>query len=498
MLTDEKAYVSVRVGETCTTITTSKHSAPLFMQQLSTAKLPVKMIQTEGRFHSPRHEQILTKLLGVCEVLPGLKFPRMGNKATLASTSLNFDLSTTNELHEVALRSILTDKADWESTITRATARLGQKETVEVLAIGNANFVPRCTLTKVNAHLNISYLQDFTISESLGSDSVAPGSLTLSHESLDSSNKRAASEHDIAIIGMACRFPGSTSIEEYWHSLCEGKSMHKEVPRARFPTQGSSRTDGLQPTFWGNFLENVEGFDHRFFKISPREAASMDPQQRISLQVAYEAIESSGYFDELPLRKSVGCYLGVGSVDYHDNVASHPPTAFSALGTLRAYISGRISHYFGWTGPSVTYDTACSSSAVAIHSACQAIRSSECSMALAGGVNVISSLMLHQNLSKAGFLSPSGPCKPFDANADGYCRGEGIGLLVLKKLVSAMADRDSIMGVIAGSAVSQSDNSSPITVPQSRSQSDLYRKVASMAAVDPSAVGYVEAHGTGT
>ena len=498
MLNYEKAYVSVRVGEACATVTISKASAPLLMQQLSTAKFIVKMIQTEGRFHTSRHKTILTQLLGVCEVLPGLKFTPMGTKETLASTSLNSDLSTTKELHEFALRSILTNKADWESTVTRATAHLGQKETADVLAIGKANFVPRCTLTRVKAHLSITYLQNFTVCESLESDSVTPTSLPPFHEILVASNKRAASEHDIAIIGMACRFPGSTSIEEYWHSICEGKSMHSEVPRSRFSTQDSSRTDGFQPTFWANFLENVEEFDHRFFKISPREAASMDPQQRISLQVAYEAIVSSGYFDEFPLRKSVGCYLGIGSVDYHDNVASHPPTAFSALGTLRAYISGRISHYFGWTGPSVTYDTACSSSAVAIHSACQAIRSGECSMALAGGVNVISSPLLHQNLSKAGFLSPSGPCKPFDADADGYCRGEGIGLLVLKKLVSAIADRDSIVGVIAGSAVSQSDNSSPIMVPQSRSQSDLYRTVASTAAIDPSAVGYVEAHGTGT
>ena len=468
------------------------------MQQLSNAKFLVKMIRTEGRFHTSRHEKVLTKILGICEALPGLKFPPAGNEASLASTSLNFVLSTTNELHELALRSILTEKADWEATLTRVAVRIGQTENADVLAIGKPNFVPRSTLTKINALLNIFYLQDFEFHESLGSCSVTSGSHTLSHESSVASRTRAVSEHDIAIIGMACRFPGSTSIEEYWHLLCEGQSMHREVPRARFHTQDSSRTDGFQQTFWGNFLEDVEEFDHRFFQIPPREAVSMDPQQRIGLQVAYEAIKSSGYFDKLPLRKSVGCYLGVGSVDYHDNVASHPPTAFSALGTLRAYISGRISYHFGWTGPSITYDTACSSSAVAIHSACQAVRSGECSMALAGGVNIISSPVLYQNLSKAGFLSSSGPCKPFDASADGYCRGEGVGFLVLKKLVTAIADGDSVVAVIAGSAVGQSDNSTPITVPHSPSQSDLFRKVASMAGIDPSTVGYVEAHGTGT
>lgn len=468
------------------------------MQRLSTAKFLVKNIQIEGRFHTPRHQKALNTVLGVCDSLRGLKFPPVGNKAELALTSLNVDLSSTKELHELALRSILIEKADWQSTIIKATSRLTYQETADVLAIGELNFVPRSMFKAIKARLNISYLQDFEFQESLDLDLARPSSLTIPQEPSDISVRRAISEHDIAIIGMACRFPGATSIEEYWQLLCEGKSMHREIPSARFSTQDSTRTDRSQRTFWGNFLDNVEEFDHRFFKVSPREAISMDPQQRISLQVAYEAIESSGYFDELPLSKSVGCFLGVSSVDYQENVASHAPSAFSALGTLRAYISGRISHHFGWTGPSITYDTACSSSAVAIHSACQALRSSECSMALAGGVNVMSSLILYQNLSKAGFLSPSGPCKSFDADADGYCRGEGVGLLVLKSLSSAIADGDSIVGVIAGSAVGQSDNSSPITVPNSQSQSDLYRKVTSMADIEPSAVGYVEAHGTGT
>ena len=480
------------------TITISKAFAPLLIQQLSAANFGVRMIQTEGRFHTSRHEMALATMLGLCETLPNLKFPPMGDSAVMALSSLDFEISTTNELHELALRSILTEKADWRSRIVRATAHLAPMKIADVLAIGIPNFVPRSLLKEINSRLNISYLYDFEFHKSLESDSVAAISNPLPQEPMGASVERAVSEQDIAIIGMACRFPGAASVEEYWQLLCEGRSMHREVPSARFSMQDPSRTENSQRVFWGNFLENVEEFDHLFFKVSPREAASMDPQQRIALQVAYEAIEASGYFGQLPLSKSVGCYLGVGSVDYQDNVASHPPTAFSALGTLRAYISGRVSHYFGWTGPSLTYDTACSSSAVAIHSACQAIRSSECSMALAGGVNIISSPMLHHNLSKAGFLSPSGPCKPFDANADGYCRGEGVGLIVIKKLVTAIADGDSILGVIAGSAVNQSDNSSPITVPHSRSQSDLYRKVTSMAGIDPFATGYVEAHGTGT
>lgn len=303
----------------------------------------------------------------------------MDKTITPASTFLNFNLSTSNELHELALRSILVEKADWQSTITKATASLGQTETATVWAIGKPHFVSRSTFMRINADLNITYLQDFEFHQSPKSNSVTSESISPPKVSSDTGVVRAVSENDIAIIGMACRFPGASSVEEYWQLLCEGRSMHKEVPCPRF-SENSNRTNGFRQKCWGNFLESVEDFDHRFFRISPREAASMDPQQRVALQVAYEAIESSGYIDEFPMRKPIGCYLGVGSVDYHDNVASHPPTAFSALGTLRAFISGRISHFFGWTGPSITYDTACSSSAVAIHSACQAIRSSECSM----------------------------------------------------------------------------------------------------------------------
>ena len=498
-ISDEfKAYISVVAGETYRTITTSKAAAPILIQKLSSSVFLVKVIQTEGRFHTPRHEGALANILGLCNSFPGLKFPPVDEKSAPTLIPLSSDLFAINELHELALRSMLIDQADWQLTIARANARLGHKQTSDVLAIGKKNFLTRIMLRDVNACLNISYLQNFESHEAPTLNSMTPRPPAIRQRPSDGVVQRAVSEHDIAIIGMACRFPGARSIEEYWKLLYEGKSMHREAPSSRFSTEDLSRTGGSQQTFWGNFLDYVEDFDHHFFKITSREAKSMDPQQRLALQVAYEAIESSGYFDELPKNDTIACYLGVGSVDYQDNVASHPPTAFSALGTLRAFISGKISHYFGWTGPSITYDTACSSSAVAIHSACKAIQSGECSQALAGGVNIITSPILYQNLSKAGFLSPRGPCKPFDADADGYCRGEGAGMLVLKRLSSAIADGDSIAGVIAGSAVGQSDHSSPITVPHSQSQIGLYQKVLSLAGIDPPEVGYVEAHGTGT
>ena len=175
---------------------------------------------------------------------------------------------------------------------------------------------------------------------------------------------------EVAVVGMACRFPQADSLEEFWQLLHSGETSIGKLPIERFNPADISREPSLAD-FWGNFLRRPDGFDHSFFGVSGREAKSMDPQQRLALQVAYEALESSGYFG-LPSQQKmidVGCYLGVGSVDYEENVACHDASAFSATGTLRAFISGRISHFFGWTGPSITLDTACSSSAVAIHTA---------------------------------------------------------------------------------------------------------------------------------
>jgi acyl transferase domain-containing protein len=311
---------------------------------------------------------------------------------------------------------------------------------------------------------------------------------------------RSYPDHSVAVVGMACRFPGADSLEEFWELLASGGSMCQEMPSERFSTADLRRSPDGKLKFFGNFIRDADAFDHRFFKKSSREAASMDPQQRILLEVAYAAMESSGYFgtSDRDLAQDIGVYIGACSNDYNDNVASHNPTAFSSLGTLRAFLSGRISHWFDWTGPSITYDTACSSSAVAIDAACKAIQVGDCSQAIAGGVSLYTNPNFYQNLAAASFLSPTGPTKPFDSRADGYCRGEGIGLVVLKKLSAAVADGDNIIGVIAGSAVNQNRNCTYITVPHGGSQQNLYEKVARQAAIMPKDISYVEAHGTGT
>ncbi|KAL3458979.1 hypothetical protein BJX64DRAFT_291639 [Aspergillus heterothallicus] len=305
-------------------------------------------------------------------------------------------------------------------------------------------------------------------------------------------------DNAVAVIGMACKFPGADSLDEYWQLLDEGRSMCEPAPQDRFATTDNRRHQETKSIYNANWISDIDAFDHKFFRKSSREAASMDPQQRLLLQTAYHALESAGYFGPGEQRTDVGCYVGVCASDYNDNVAAHPPNAFSTLGTLRAFLTGKISHYFGWTGPSVSVDTACSSSMVAIDAACNAILLGNCYSAVAGGVSLFTSPYFFQNLSGASFLSATGPTKSFDADADGYCRGEGIGLVVLKKLSDALADNDNIQGVILSTAVAQSSNIVPITVPYSSSQTSLYRRVLKQANVSPEEVTYLEAHGTGT
>lgn len=301
----------------------------------------------------------------------------------------------------------------------------------------------------------------------------------------------------IAIVGMGCKFPGANSVDEFWRILDAGQSMLSETPRERFPTHDHQRNTEKTVHF-GNYLDDIASFDHRFFKKSSREAASMDPQQRLLLEVSYQALESSGFFGPREPDLDVGCFIGVSASDYNDNVASHPPNAFSALGTLRAFVPGRVSHFFGLSGPSVALDTACSASTIAIDAACKAILHGDCKSAIAGGVSVFTSPFFYQNLSAASFLSPTGASKSFDANANGYCRGEGVGLVVLKQVSQAIADRDNILGTILATSVRQSSNKVPITVPYSPSQTALYRKLLSTAGITAKDVTYVEAHGTGT
>ncbi|KAK7026520.1 hypothetical protein VNI00_015600 [Paramarasmius palmivorus] len=310
-------------------------------------------------------------------------------------------------------------------------------------------------------------------------------------------------QEPIAIVGMAVNLPGAPNVSMLWEVLEKGINTVKEIPEQRFKV---SDYDGRNPkrqmkAHTGNFIDGAGEFDNAFFKISPREAKSMDPQQRILLQTAYEALEDSGYVPNISpsfAPETFGCYVGATAHDYVHNLRNDIDVYYST-GTLNAFLCGRISYVMQLSGPSMVVDTACSSSSVAFYQACRALANRDCNAALAGGINIISSPDLFLGLDRAHFLSPTGQCQAFDASADGYSRSEGCGMFVLKRLSDAVAEHDNILGVIRGIEVNQSGRASSITHPHSDTQSQLFKTLLEKSGVtDPLRVSVVEAHGTGT
>jgi acyl transferase domain-containing protein/NADPH:quinone reductase-like Zn-dependent oxidoreductase/NAD(P)-dependent dehydrogenase (short-subunit alcohol dehydrogenase family)/SAM-dependent methyltransferase len=318
--------------------------------------------------------------------------------------------------------------------------------------------------------------------------------------------QRAARE-PIAIIGMGCRTPGGGDTpESFWRILKDGVDAIGPLPADRWDVDTYYHPDpehlGTIATRAGGFLRNTDGFDPTFFGITRREARGMDPQQRLLLEVCWEALEHAGQPPDGLERSPTGVYVGLCGADYaYMQLESRDRAlidAHFASGIAHSVASGRLSYILGLQGPSLTIDTACSSSLVAVHLACQALRSGDCRMALAGGVNLILSPDLYIALSHSRMLSPDGRCRTFDAAADGFARGEGCGVIVLKRLSDARTDGDRILALIPGSAVNQDGASSGLTAPNGPAQEAVIREALARAGTAPGLVGYIEAHGTGT
>ncbi|QJB31943.1 aminotransferase class III-fold pyridoxal phosphate-dependent enzyme [Chitinophaga oryzae] len=315
-------------------------------------------------------------------------------------------------------------------------------------------------------------------------------------------------EEKIAVIGMGCRFPGAAdSPAAFWELLRQQRSGVTVVPADRWPVERYYSADedetGKMYTRHGGFIEQVDQFDPVFFGISPREAAGMDPQQRLLLEVSWEAMEHAGIRPSSLRGSDTGVFVGLGTDDYQQIVEDHTPPAlfedaFSTLGLQRSVAAGRIAYLFDFHGPVLQLDTACSSSLLSVHQACQHLLLGECSLALAGGVNLMLSPDTTIRLCRMKALSPTGQCHPFDETADGYVRGEGAGMIVLKRLSDAQRDGDTILAVIKGSAVNHDGQSNGLTAPNGLAQQQVIRKALQQAGVEPHAVQYVEAHGTGT
>ena len=317
----------------------------------------------------------------------------------------------------------------------------------------------------------------------------------------------AAQHEPIAVVGMSCRFPGGADTPTaLWQLLQRQVDAITPVPTDRWPIDDYHHRDpdapGKMVARCGGFLSSLYDFDAAFFRLSPREALALDPQQRLALELAWEALERVGI---APARltpaagKSVGVFLGISSIDHWQQQLARSPEAidaYLATGNSHSVAAGRVSFMLGVSGPSLAVDTACSSSLVAVHLACQSLRQRECEIALAGGVNRIITPTASINFSKAHMLSADGRCRTFDQSASGFGRAEGGGMVALKRLSDAIAAGDRIQAVILGSAVNHNGRSNGLTAPSKTAQQSVIQQALSASRLSPNQVDYIEAHGT--
>ncbi|MEU6130767.1 SDR family NAD(P)-dependent oxidoreductase [Saccharopolyspora sp. NPDC047091] len=311
-------------------------------------------------------------------------------------------------------------------------------------------------------------------------------------------------DHDIAIIGTSLRLPGSRTMDEFWGHLAAGRSLISEVPERRWRKEdhlGDPRREfNKTSSAWGGFVDDVDCFDAEFFQISPREAQSMDPQQRMALELSWHAVEDAGYRADRLAGSATGVFMGVCHWDYAELVEQEVAEvdAYYPTGAAYAIIANRVSHHFDFRGPSVVNDTACASSLVAVQQGVQALLAGDCEYALAGGVNLTWSARHFIAFAKAGMLSPDGKCRAFDAGANGYVRGEGGGVVLLKRAADARRDGDPVHAVIKGIGSNHGGRTSSLTVTNPEAQAQLISGIYRRAGIAPETVSYVETHGPGT
>jgi len=398
--------------------------------------------------------------------------------------------TSTLELVRLALAEILLHQVRWDRLLSEVVA--------QVTASGSAE----CALSALGVT---------AMANSLASELKAGGQKAIAirdHSAWVATTDRSrgrTQDDKIAIVGMSGRFPGAADADQLWALLAQGLDVHREVPADRFDAQAhcdaSGKGKNKSHTPFGCFIDEPGLFDPRFFNMSPREAAQTDPMGRLALTTAYEALEMSGYVpNRTPSTRlpRIGTFYGQTSDDWREINAAEDIDTYFITGGVRAFAPGRINYYFKFSGPSYSIDTACSSSLAAIQLACTSLWAGDCDTACAGGLNVLTNPDIFSGLSKGQFLSKTGGCKTYDNDADGYCRGDGCGSVVLKRYEDALADKDNILGCILGAATNHSAEAVSITHPHAGAQEFLYNRVLSNAGVDAHDISYVEMHGTGT
>ncbi|TVY82991.1 Conidial yellow pigment biosynthesis polyketide synthase [Lachnellula suecica] len=484
-----KLYVS-SVGHTTATFSGPSSSLQLlFQQEGGVGKSSTQTIPIRAPYHAPHiynpsdleclisHQTSDILKLYTFDPTKAVSFGKIASNSTL-------------DLFKNCICQVLCERLRW-TTILDDSAEMLSKRNTQLIVIGSSPHHGLVMSLKQR-------VPDIMVVNSFRRENAH---LT-SRELLDSN---AHDNSKIAIVGMAGRFPGANSTEELWALLEQGIDTHRTIPPDRWDftthTDASGSGKNKSHTPFGCFLNNPGMFDHRFFNMSPREATQTDPMQRLALVTAYEAMESSGMvLNRTPSTQAdrVATFYGQASDDWKETNTAQDIDTFYITGGIRAFGPGRINYHLGFQGPSYNVDTACSSSLAAIQLACTSLKAKECDTVLAGGLNVFTNPDIYSGLSKGQFLSKTGPCKTFDDEADGYCRGEGVGTIILKRLPDAIADRDPILGVITASATNHSAEAVSITRPHVETQEALFGKVLSDAQIKPSDVSYIEMHGTGT
>lgn len=402
---------------------------------------------------------------------------------------------------------------------TLLSAQIAERVGVE---INPALFFKYGTPNEIVTFFNVNYEEYFTmknkdsevastLDKTVGldkSDTIKQDKNDMSYMIMESKNDNVIddtniADSDIAIIGIDCRLPKATNVEAFWKNLLDGVVCKNEIPFDRWDYKtiygDASQKENVTKVIHANFIDNIKNFDTEFFGITPREAELMDPRQRILLQMVWHTLEDAGYAPKELRGDSVGFFVGATGGDYEKLVCENRPIdEFSLMGYSKTIIPNRINYYYDWHGPSEVVDTACSSSLVAVHRAVESIHCGECSMAIAGGINLIFDSMAHVSLDKIGMLSPDGISKTFDASADGYGRGEGCVLMLLKPMKAAVKDRDNIYAVIKGTAINHGGKAHSLTAPNINAQVSVITKAYQKSNVNPSQIGYIETHGTGT
>ncbi|KAM5454315.1 Type I Iterative PKS [Microsporum audouinii] len=488
------AYISLLFDEARATVTVSERAAARLVRKARAAGIVLSDTGFQGELHSPNgnYKKEIQHLIVFCNKRQDFQFAKVNRLALMTFTNAGNGKPLEpgdNTLHSHALETLFARQCDWYGTFSAIKSAYLDSSEASMIIFGPDRCLPPTLVRNIGSRA--VYFADVQEQPDLWRND-------------NPTNGNIDDDNAIAIVGMSIKVAGADDLHEFSQLLRKGTSQHEKVTRERLNFDSLFRKPDTRDYFC-NFVHNIDAFDHRFFKRSPRESAAMDPQHRLLLQAAYQAVDQAGMFTEIIRarregidRSHVGVYIGSPSVDYEHNVATHPLNAFMATGNLQSYLPGRVANHFGWTGPAIAFDTACSSSAVAIHTACNNLRNGECYAALAGGVCILTNPHWFQNLTEASFLSPTGQCKPFDEKGDGYCRAEGVACVFLKRMADARADGNPILGRLASSAVYQNQNHTPIFVPNSPSLAQLFGDVVRKAGVSPKDIALVEAHGTGT